>query len=120
MVQILMKDLKECLTVTALTTATVWQRGVACCVLLWQVMFRRGDWGQGRGKNEGEKPITILRGSIFSILFDLCGEASVPRRPQVLQHFSVKFLLFLQPFCSLGYIPSCLFPSVHAQAELDI
>lgn len=44
---------------------SLWQWGVACCVLLWQVMFRRGDWGQGRGKNEGEKAIAILRGSIF-------------------------------------------------------
>lgn len=24
----------------------VWKRGVALCMLLWQVMFRRRGWGQ--------------------------------------------------------------------------
>lgn len=57
----------------------------------------------------------------FSLYSLICaGEAPVPRRPQVPQHSSVRFLLSLQPFSSLDYVPSRLFPSVHAQAELDI
>lgn len=60
---------------------SVWKRGVALCMLLWQVMFRRRGWGQRGRKCEGVKPITIasLKGPAFSPLFDLRWGSSCAR-----------------------------------------
>lgn len=77
-----------------------------------------GGREEERMKERSLLPSWDLPFSPYSLI--CAGEASVPRRPQVLQLFSVGFLLSLQPFSSLDYIPSRLFPSVHAQAELDI
>lgn len=115
------KILRSALLSSALTTASLCgseELLAVCCSGRSCSEEVTGGREEERMKERNLLPSWEIPFSPYSLI--CAGEASVPRRPQVLQHFSIRLLLSLQPFSSLAYIPSCLFPSVHAQAELDI
>lgn len=115
------KILRSALLSSALTTASLCgskELLAVCCSGTSCSEEVTGGREEERMKERSLLPSWKIPFSPYSLI--CAGEASVPRRLQVLQHFSIRFLLSLQPFSRLAYIPSCLFPSVHAQAELDI